>query len=111
MSVVNIEKLENILQAHWAEFFDVSKISHLLTTIVRNNIFNKLQQQQIPKIQNRFSATKIILLKETNLLEVWIEFSIQKDNGVVVGTLTGNVDFDGNFNVIESYGTHFLPEA
>ena len=108
MNVVDLKKLENVLQAHWAEFFDVTKILHLLNAHVRNTTFKKLQQQQIPKIQNKFVVTKISL--KTNMLETWFEFSAQKDNGVVIGTLIANVDFNGNFNLIESYGTHFAPE-
>lgn len=110
--------LEQVLQAHWTEFLDPVQVMRVVMEHVRDTKFKVIRQAEIPPRHVKVTVTKVsVFLGKDELpclkeqLEVWIEFSIPKDAGVVIGTYTGVLGLSGDFRLKESFGTHFLPET
>jgi len=111
MKILIAEKLERLLQLNWTEFLDRQQIVRLCLEYARNAAYKTLQQKEIPKIQFRASVTKFIVTEITPEFEIWIEFSVPKDNGVVIGTHVLSLRLSGEVKLKESHGTHFLMET
>lgn len=73
----------------------------------RNTTYNTLQQKEIPKVQLKASVTKFVVASASEF-ELWIEFSVPKDKGVIIGTHILSLNLAGEANLKESYGTHFV---
>jgi hypothetical protein len=114
------QKLEELLQHNWGDFLDHLLLMRQVLEDVRNTPFRELMQQNIPPRQVKFSVTKFSSLPANSqqlnsdsnyAFEFWVEYTIPKDDGVVVGTNTYLLSLDGNLKLGESFGTHFRPES
>jgi len=113
------QKLEELLQHNWGDFLDHLQLMRRVLEDVRNTPFRELKQQNIPQRHVKFSVTKICALpsnfQQSDLgsafqFEFWVEYTIPKDDGVVVGTNTYLLSLDGNLKLGECFGTHFKTE-
>jgi hypothetical protein len=43
--------------------------------------------------------------------DVWVEYSVPKGDGVVIGTSTFLLCLSGEFELKETFGTHFVPQT
>jgi len=111
MKILIAEKLERLLQLNWTEFLDRQQVVRLCLEYVRNTAYKTLQQKEIPKIKFQASVTKFMITDVASEFEVWIEFSVPKDNGVVIGTHVLSLSLSGEAKLKESHGTHFLMET
>lgn len=111
MEILNQIKLEQLLKTNWTEFIDQTQFLRLVLTNAneQHNNYQTLNQLEIPLKQIKLSITKFSVINSCKF-EVWAEFSIPKDNGVLVGTHVFEMDLSGNFNLKESYGTIFVTE-
>ena len=48
-TLINVERLEAILQKHWAEFIEPTQMMRLVLEHTRDTKFLKVEQEQIPK--------------------------------------------------------------
>jgi hypothetical protein len=110
MKVLITEKLEQLLQSKWAEFLNPQQIVRLSMEYARDTEYRTLLQNEIPKIQLRVSVTKF-LVTEPSEFEIWVEFSIPKANGVIIGTHVMSLNLAGEVKLKESHGTHFVLET
>ena len=109
MKVLIKEKLELLLQSKWTEFLDRQQLLRLCLEYVRDTAYNTLKQEKT--IQLRISVTKFIVTESFPEFEMWVEFTIPKDNGVVIGTHVFALNLNGEINLKETHGTHFVIET
>jgi hypothetical protein len=109
-NVLNQNKLEHLLLTNWADIIDRTQMLRLVLTHAQNSDYRLLEQSKIPPRQVKLTITKFSLV-ESNKFEVWAEFSVPKNEGVVVGTHVLSLSLSGEMNLKESYGTHFVPES
>ena len=102
------EKLEQLLQANWSQFIDRTQIMRMTMEFSRDYEYRVVHQAEMPPKQIRISVTKFIV--NENGFETWIEFTLPKNEGVIVGTHVCSLSLSGELELKESYGTHFVPE-
>lgn len=107
-SVIDFRKLENVLQTHWAEFLDTVQVMRFVLEQVRDTTFKVIRQADIPPRQMKVSVTRFA--KDGDGFEVWIEFTVPKNEGVVIGTVLCSLSLLGELRLKESFGTEFQPE-
>lgn len=99
--------LENLLKSHWTEFIDYKE----LINNVKNEIYKKsltiIKQDYVPAIQLKLSVSKFDFIEEG--IDVWIDYTVPKDDGVVVGTIIYKIDYNLNLTIKDLYGTHIKP--
>ena len=105
------EKLELLLQSKWTEFIDRQQLMRLSLEYVRDTEYRKLKQKEIPTVQIRLTVTKFAIIPNPSEFELWIEFSIPKEDGVVIVTHVVSLNFAGEVKLKETHGTHFLIET
>lgn len=106
MVTLRKNELESLLQSHWAEFLDARAILDVISQYLINTEIKEIVQDEIPKRHNQLVVSNFKLLdpsKQTNncFLEITIEFSTTKRNGVVIGTAVFQMGFDGQLNILE----------
>ena len=102
------EMLENLLQRQWTDYLDHVRMMRMVMEDVRDNSFKEIVQEQIPLKNPSITLTKVIY---DNPLELWIEFTIPKLDGIVIGTNTYLLNLLGEIVLKESFGTHFRPQT
>lgn len=110
--------MEETLHNNWGNFLDHIRLMRKVMEDVRDTTFNKLLQQNLPPRQVKFSVTKFSLnLKSRNesydpdyAFEFWVEYSIPKDQGVVIGTNIYLLSFQGDLKLHKSFGTQFISD-
>ena len=106
--IVN-ENLERLLQANWSQILDRSQIMRITMEFARDSEYKVVHQTEIPPKQIRISITKFRV--NENEFETWIEFTLPKNEGVIVGTHVCSLSLSGELELKESYGTHFVPKS
>lgn len=110
MKVLITESLESLLQSKWTEFLDSRQVMRLCLEHVRDTEYQRLHQKQLHSKQLKLSVTKFVVT-DNCAFEFWLEFQAPKDNGVVLGTHICSLALNGDIQVKESYGTHFVFET
>jgi hypothetical protein len=109
--ILKKEKLEETFQKQWTDFLDHVRLMRLVMEDVRDTKFKEIQQESIPPVCVKFSVTKVTILESSDYhFEIWIEFSIPKDDGVVIGTSVYNLNLSGQIVLKECFGTNFRPK-
>jgi hypothetical protein len=116
--IFKTQKLEELLQHNWGNFLDHLLLMRKVMEDVRDTSFKEIKQQNIPPRQVKFSVTKFNVIEKSKneasfpnyAFEFWLEFTIPKDNGVVIGTNTYLMNLQGEIQLDKSFGTHFKPE-
>lgn len=112
MKVLITEKLESLLQTKWTDFLDRQQLMRLSLEYARDAAYKTLRQKAIPKIQISMTVTQFKLTDNPDsAFEVWLEFSVPKDTGVIVGTHVLSLSLTGEVKLKETYGTHFVIET
>jgi len=106
MNLIKKTELENVLLSNWANFIDKTQL--IKTTLEKTSFtnFRKLSQDKIPAKNLKIQITKFE--PKTNYFLVWIEFSVPKENGVVIGEHEAELTLSGELKIIETNGTHFV---
>ena len=102
------KKLEQMLQTNWTEFIDRTTFMRIVLEHTRDTEYRIVRQNRIPPPSIKMSITKFAIDKSA--FEVWVEFTVPKDGGVVVGTHVLSLTLTGEFDLKHTYGTHFVPE-
>tara|TARA_Y100000034_G_scaffold127552_1_gene180490 strand:+ start:998 stop:1336 length:339 start_codon:yes stop_codon:yes gene_type:complete len=103
------KKLESLLQTKWGDFMDKSQLMRRTMEFARDTEYRVFQQQDVPPQKLELSITHFALME--NGFEVWIEFTIPKGQGVIVGTHVCSLSLSGKLDLTDSHGTHFLPKS
>jgi hypothetical protein len=96
---------EQILLANWASFLDKRQLLKNVLEDARNNEYPISLQEEIPPRHIKMTLTKFATTN--NMFTIWIEFTVPKEEGVVVGSHVYNLKLNGELNLVESFGTHF----
>lgn len=107
--LIDMPCLESLLQAHWTEILDRTKFMRIVLETARDTDYRVIEQQNIPPKQIKLSVTKFGL--QGNEFEVWAEFTVPKNDGVVVGTHVYTLKLTGELELKDTYGTHFRPKT
>ena len=111
MSVVIVsEKLEELLLVNWANFMDKTQFLRHVLEDARNASLPISSQRELPPRQIKLSVTKMEVQK-CGELEVWAEFSVPSNNGVIVGTHVYSLKLTGELCLKQTYGHIFAPET
>lgn len=108
-NVINTTNLESVLQRRWTEFVDKMQLMRTVLEHVRDTEYRTLNESP-PTLDSKVSASFHSVPSETYELEMWTEFTVPKNNGVVIGTHVFAIKSNGELELKETYGTHFLPE-
>lgn len=108
--IIDTKKLESLLQSNWSEFLDKSQLMRAVLEYARDAEYMVLHQSEIPSQQIKLTITKFTI-KQPPEFEIWVEFTAPRDQGVVIGTHVVTLLFNGEIELKETYGTHFLPET
>ena len=113
--ILQKEQLENILKKNWSEFLDHLRLMRLVMEDVRDTPFKEITQESIPALQIKISVTKFRILNESNTptnyqFEFWLEYSMPKQEGIVIGTNIYLMNLNGEIHLQDSFGTHFKPK-
>ena len=108
--IFDTNKLEKLLQSQWTEFLDKPQLIRAVLEYARDEDYRVLKQTDIPSRQFKVTITKFAIQKPLQF-EAWVEFTVPKDEGVVIGTHVLILSLDGEMELKETYGTHFLPET
>lgn len=116
--IFKIKNLEDLLQNNWGNFLDHLLLMRKVMEDVRDNSFKEIKQQNIPPRHVKFSVTKFSVIEKSQLahsylnyaFEFWVEYTIPKSNGVVIGTNIYLLNLQGDIKLDNFFGTHFMPE-
>ncbi len=112
--MIDLVALEKVLCSQWAEVVDHVLFINHLRPIIRDTVFRKLEQYELPTRRTTVQVSSLTpVLEDTSCssLRMAAEFSMPKENGVVIGTIIAYLDFSGGFRVVEVLGTHFVPKS
>lgn len=104
---LNQEKFEQLLLANWTTFLNQNLLLKKVLEDVRDSELPKTIQEDIPPVSTKVTITKF-RIKDNTGFELWIEFTVPKDQGVVVGSHVYALKLDGEMILKENYGRHFL---
>lgn len=105
MSVILNEKLEALLLANWATIMDKTRLLKVVLEHARNTEYSTLEQAQLPPRHTKVQVTKF--RPDGCKFSVWVEFTVPKGEGVVVGTHVYSLNLDGELILLETFGSHF----
>lgn len=104
-SVIKKNSLERILLANWTSILDFQKIILFTTQVVRDyNDFPVFEEDEIPKKGVQISLTRFTVLNHAFL--IWIDYTVPKDFGFVIGTCEAILDLSGNLTLKNLIGQH-----
>lgn len=112
--VIDTDKLEQLLQKQWAEILDNVRLMRTLMENVRDTSFKKIKQREIPPRYTKISLSNFRVQAKNpadHHFEVWIEYSMPKENGIVIGTAIYKLYLTGDLILQNILGTHFEPES
>ena len=99
--IVSKDKLEQVLLSNWTEFVNRSELIKFTLEQARDNKYPTRESGTSPKNHVQISVTKICL----DTMELWFEFSVPQEDGVLVGTHICSFSFRGKLNLKDSLGT------
>lgn len=105
--IINKQKLEELLTAHWAEILDVRKlIAHVMLN-VRDADLKTFEEDNLPEKGVEITITRFTIQNDGFLL--WIDFTIPKERGFAIGTCEAHLSNSGILNTTQVVG-HLLKQ-
>ena len=108
-NIIFLKKLEEVLKKNWTSFFNNR---NLLLSVLKDakNIDLKISKQKNCPPQNIKVLVTNFKLLSGNLFEICVEFTVPKDNGVIIGAHIYSLCLEGNLKLINSFGTLIIPD-
>jgi len=106
--LIVVKNLELLLQTKWAEFIDRTTFMRIVLEHARDTEYRIVYQYEIPPPSIKLSITKFAI--DGSAFEVWVEFTVPKNEGVVVGTHVFSLTLSGELDLKNTHGTHFVPK-
>lgn len=108
-SMIKPEQLESLFLKNWAEFIDKTALIRKVLVDARDADL-KMIEGQAPASQLSITITRFCLIDNSNF-EVFVEFTVPKDNGIIVGSHVYLTDLSGNFQLQDTYGVIFQTQS
>lgn len=102
-------QFEALLQSHWTKFLDHTQLLKVILEFTRDSTFPTSKESIDISQQMKITITKVAIVEQQ--FELWIEFTIPKDTGLIIGTYVCSLNLNGDFHLKKSYGTHFMAES
>ena len=97
------DQFEQLLLKNWANIVDKSRLIRTVLEDAQTDSYKIVQGNNLASnLQVTITKFKIA---DNSKFEVWVEFSIPKDNSVIVGSHVYLTDINGNFELQNTYGT------
>ena len=106
--IVNNKNFEQLLLSHWTEILDKNLLIKAVLEITRDSDFTVLTSENVPAKKFEFTITKFAMADQG--FDLWVEFSVPKQEGMVIGTYVFQLGHN-DLQLKESYGTLFLPKT
>jgi len=103
------EKLEQLFLKNWADFVDKTALIRRVLVDARDADLQEVVGEP-PTSQLKLTITKFSLI-DNSQFEVWVEFAIPKDNGMIVGSHVYLTQCSGNFQLQDTYGVIFQTKS
>jgi len=103
------EKLEQLFLQNWAEFVDKTALIRRVLADARDADLQVVNGDP-PTSQLKLTITRFHLVDNTKF-EVWIEFAIPKDGGMIVGSHVYLTECSGDFQLQDTYGVIFQTQS
>ena len=100
--IINKQKLEELLTAHWADILDVRKLIAYIMLNVRDEKLKTFVEDILPDKGVEITITKFAIQDEGFFL--WIDFTIPKENGFAIGTCETHLSNSGVLTTTEIVG-------
>lgn len=106
-NIIVKENLETILKATWSHFLNSKLLLKKVIEDARDNEYRKEKSAGPLSILAKMTITKFLYLGKGRF-EVWVEFTVPKDGGIVTGTHTYELIVECGLKLTATYGVHFL---
>ena len=107
MSFVRKTEIEKLLIAHWSSFLDGPQIMKQALIDARNASYTKLVPGDFKKgFKTGVTISKFDITNKGQI-EIWVEFTVQREEDAVVGSHIYEIDLLGNFELKATFGTIF----
>ena len=113
-NVVNVEKLEEILVAHWAGFINPTRLLAWTMQTVRARLdtnFIVVSDADFSNRPTQITVSRCQPGKQQPGLLVWIDFTFPYDDNVAVGTVEAFLGFNGTLTVENISGNLYSPSV
>lgn len=101
--------LESLLQAQWTEFINRHELMLQTLKNARDAHYRISQTDHIPPKHIRLSVTKFGV--SGSGFEIWVEFTVPNEDGVIIGTHVYFLSLDGSFELKDTFGTVLTPKS
>ncbi len=99
-TLIDVNQLESILQRYCLEYVDHLQLIKVITSYIRDSSITPLRQEIIPKKELKISIRQVNLTTSPNAaIQLTIDFTIPKDNGVVIGDCVLLWEFSGEITM------------
>ena len=105
INLLDKQKLEELLLKNWTSFMDFKTLLSLVLVAVRDTEFPARTTQEI-KIQTQIKLSRFE--PGEHGFTVWVEFSVPRGDGLVVGTSEIQLLLSGKATHIQTIGNLFL---
>lgn len=106
-NILNLEKIDELFQANWVDLLDRMTFMRILLEDVRNSDYQIREGTNKVPLSTRLTITKFIPCGKCKF-EVWVEFTVPKNEGVVQGSHIYCLNLDGSLELKNTYGVHFV---
>ena len=106
MKILNKEKLADVLTQNWTKFIDYRALMSLAINSVQLYAKNwSLLEDNKKKNGNKITISKTSI--KQNKMILWLEFEVQINTNVAIGTIELAMDFEGNLQINQTVGNIF----
>lgn len=106
-NLIDPQKLEALLLANWANLIDKTQfLKRVLSDARKFKAPVVSQEDNPPGSTTKMSITKFKPLGNAKY-EVWVEFTLPRESGVLVGTHIYELSQDGEATLVETSGVSF----
>ena len=102
--LIEPENLERLMQQNWTKFINPTQLLRRLLEDIRNSDFRKVPNEKILTNQTKVSITKVVLNADLTI-EFWVEFAVQGQEGLTVGSNIYLLQNSTTLDLKESCGT------
>ena len=110
------QQLSELLQKNWTSILDRNLFMKRVLLDVQKTELSQTVVQELPPCQVKMTITKFQVTEPDTYAEIadsfnlWVEFSVPRGQGVVVGTHVYRLYLEGSITLKDAYGVFFVPK-
>lgn len=108
-NLLDRSKLEQLLQSNWTSFIDASVFMRRVLVDARDAELRVVREKDAPVPRTKVTITSF-KISGKDQFEIWAEFTVPHERGVVVGTHTYLLQLDGELTLQNTHGVVFEVE-